>query len=113
MGDAAIRGLVVLSAVLSGRRKATGAKGAAVLLAIALAGGCSHKEAQGWHGYYYDNVLSSSPAQVSGPYDDAPRCVAAMHERLRKAPTTASFTCARHCRTASDGSVENCREVAR
>ena len=78
-----------------------------------LAGGCSSSDGTGWHGYYYGDVLSSAPAQVSGPYDSAPQCVAAMHERLRHAPTTASFTCARQCRLASDGSVENCRETAR
>jgi hypothetical protein len=99
--------------ILTGWRKATSAKGVAAVLAVALAGGCSPGGRDGWRGYYYDNVLASAPARVSGPYDSAPQCVAAMHDLLRKAPTTAGFSCARRCQAADDGSVANCREVAR
>ena len=82
-------------------------------LALTLAGGCSPGDGKAWQGYYYDDVLSSAPAQVSGPYDSAPQCVAAMHTRLRQAPSLASFACARQCRSGGDGLVDSCREVAR
>jgi hypothetical protein len=101
--------------VLTLRRKAKG-KGIAVLLAAVLlagVGSCSPTDGQDWYGYYYADVFSNAPAQVSGPYDGAPPCVAAMQARLRQAPTTAGFTCARQCHPASDGSVGACRAVAR
>lgn len=83
------------------------------MLAAALVGGCAPGDRDAWHGYYYDDVLTAAPARVSGPYDSAPRCVADMNDLLRKAPATAGFSCARRCQAASDGSVSNCREVAR
>jgi hypothetical protein len=108
--------------VLTARQAAGSRKRGAARLAPTLglmlawtlvgAGACPSRD-EGWRGYYYGDVLSSAPAQVSGPYDSAPRCIAAMHALLRRAPTTASFTCARACHAASDGSLEDCREVAR
>lgn len=94
-------------AMPAGRRRAF------IALMLAACASCSGSSSHEWHGYYYGDVLSHAPAQVHGPYESAPRCIAAMQPLLRHAPTTANFICARDCHAASDGSLETCEEMAR
>lgn len=83
-----------------------------ILLPVLLLTACSSDD-DGWHGYYYANVLDNAAPLVSGPYPDGPQCVAAMHVMLRQAPTTAGFTCARGCSKTSNGVTADCREALR
>jgi hypothetical protein len=91
-----------------------GARRLAIILSpILLLAACSSSDDDAWRGYYYANVLSNDAPLVNGPYGDGPQCVAAMHAMLRQAPSTAGFTCAHGCRTASNGVTSDCKEAMR
>ena len=85
-------------------------------MALAMLAGlaaCSWSDDQTWHGYYYENTLVKTPAEMSVAYASADQCLAGMKTYMNTAPRYAGFACARGCPAEIDGYLADCQQVVR